>query len=1431
MARDAFLGFFEMQITPNRNGEDGSIEANLNLGSNLGIPAFLSFYPDMTPVVKPFREYINKLRMKYKKEEIKQNQTKDDRSQEENDRLERERKDRLFLHETMAKTLSAFVSCLYCEDHNIAFQAFECFKVLAKKEIPAPLMNIFIPTVCDAIPCFLVSMPYTSLQQVYVFLLFLFRQFLPVLYPSTVVRLLEICFLPHGEVQLGQLLISDILGLLSRQCSIATGSKKHIFSGADNPMSSTQFCMMTLLNLVEDVQYIKDFDKLLLQFFNPNARRTIVLNNVLEAHNFLILSKKQATNMDRKVSEKNQSQLNDANPKNLPKSIAIVQIIAKKKIENTHRIKAIQMESEQKIQELKAKQYAMMIEAAAQRDAENKDDGSTQVRLTVDQGSLEFNPQEEENIVETGTLERNERINTITRVVPKKPRSFKVTRAGTGKKQGIEMTVLIRLQFSKNTITFTHIRKGRKHVQAYKRQDLVTARPLENNERELLLEFGKAKPMKKKFKFDNKKERDDFIDLIVHSFPLPKGHTRIGSNKTLPLTRSKLLEFEKIIDGENSSQYGSIPEESALTPTSESYRDTSFCTHLTESGSGDDDDGLIDPTPSILLSATSRGEGEGRNSIAPPPPITHLSDACHQINVEKLREMLVGILMVLCKFALVPSHLTSIRAPNDPSEEDIQLPRSQTIIKDRGLTLLLHVLSSIPYEIMLPTNRPQETPEITVLKRMLFPALASTMTSTDSIFTRFTHLFTILWTHFLPSFFPQLGILINDGMVGLFKSDFFLLKRKQNFLILVFQTIFLNETSIQSIFYNFDFRDDMPNLVFNLVTSIAWLCLKPDLVEPMDSKKRNPPELQLRLQSTELLIHLIKQMEGWSREVQPTFPLLQVSSPSHNRGFSLKSSTSLPSINVSSLFQNQDRASSTDFTITPTGSGPGFRATSPNSNHRQKNSASSISDILGSGQRDSLSPKASMKKNIGHYRARSVKLFKPTWTQDFTVEATALQLYEADGKKLKSALKYLNRIYENEPPTSREFPRIVADFFWKHQDRLDKAQIGDVLGGLDGGVFEPRQYDHLRDCFISNLEFTGLPFEAALRVFLIDGGFRLPGEAQKISRIVESFCKHYCIQNSNNIFKNTDSAFVVAFAMIMLNTDLHDTRRGGTKKKAHKMTQKEFINNLRGMNDGENFPVEFLKQNYQNIQAEGIEWKQQYEEKKDEIEIDIGKEKEIESKNDRDKKAFFRSLIIRVQGSLRRDAVHTRKMQQLPLNDNNIGIHVSHLVLSRFLMVVKHGLKSNKVSYLELLLDGLTSSATLINSSNMKVIRSLAKRVQQRLELLGIRSMISNESHLEKNRRIRRINHSKCIIGSELVSWFIVTQRMERSYAVKLGQTLFAVGLVSIDGFSEFQDSDKHYYKFQKTNKILGSNSETQKALEVNNISRNSSIAARESIT
>ena len=111
-------------------------------------------------------------------------------------------------------------------------------------------------------------------------------------------------------------------------------------------------------------------------------------------------------------------------------------------------------------------------------------------------------------------------------------------------------------------------------------------------------------------------------------------------------------------------------------------------------------------------------------------------------------------------------------------------------------------------------------------------------------------------------------------------------------------------------------------------------------------------------------------------------------------------------------------------------------------------------------------------------------------------------------------------------------------------------------------------------CYTQRFDFAGLAFVEAVRAYL--SPFRLPGEAQKIDRIMCTFSAHYCTNNPG-VFADDDAAYVLAFAIIMLNTDAHSSQ---IKKR---MTLPEFISNNRGINAGDDLPEQLLSSVYHDI--------------------------------------------------------------------------------------------------------------------------------------------------------------------------------------------------------------------------------------------------------
>lgn len=140
---------------------------------------------------------------------------------------------------------------------------------------------------------------------------------------------------------------------------------------------------------------------------------------------------------------------------------------------------------------------------------------------------------------------------------------------------------------------------------------------------------------------------------------------------------------------------------------------------------------------------------------------------------------------------------------------------------------------------------------------------------------------------------------------------------------------------------------------------------------------------------------------------------------------------------------------------------------------------------------------------------------------------------------------------------------------------IDKRILGEWLG-------KPGN-ETVLEAFLRSFQFRpNAPIDEALRLVL--ESFRLPGEAQQISRIMEAFATVYfdALDPSTRPFRSRDAAFVLAYSTIMLNTDQHNPQV------RHRMSLEQFIRNNRGINDGEDFSPEYLTALYTAIQTREI---------------------------------------------------------------------------------------------------------------------------------------------------------------------------------------------------------------------------------------------------
>ena len=158
-------------------------------------------------------------------------------------------------------------------------------------------------------------------------------------------------------------------------------------------------------------------------------------------------------------------------------------------------------------------------------------------------------------------------------------------------------------------------------------------------------------------------------------------------------------------------------------------------------------------------------------------------------------------------------------------------------------------------------------------------------------------------------------------------------------------------------------------------------------------------------------------------------------------------------------------------------------------------------------------------------------------------------------------------------------PRSVAAFLHQYKDRLDKTEIGNYLGTekeAESGFCVKVLYEYV-DC----MDFTNMVFDSALRYFL--SGFRLPGEAQKVDRLMQTFGNRYYLQNRET-FASADLSYILAFSTIMLQTNLHNP----AIREERKMSKEQFIKQNKGISSDGELSEELLGDIYTRIAASPI---------------------------------------------------------------------------------------------------------------------------------------------------------------------------------------------------------------------------------------------------
>lgn len=248
--------------------------------------------------------------------------------------------------------------------------------------------------------------------------------------------------------------------------------------------------------------------------------------------------------------------------------------------------------------------------------------------------------------------------------------------------------------------------------------------------------------------------------------------------------------------------------------------------------------------------------------------------------------------------------------------------------------------------------------------------------------------------------------------------------------------------------------------------------------------------------------------------------------------------------------------------------------------HQRKQSISS--STMTSPTNDKLIHPSAISRNTSNqsYLSHTDPIADPLQSRDelSTNRATKQKLllaatsFNKDGIKSLTTLQSLGVLPQNITAQS------VVEFI-RNTPGLELKTIGELFGSTNKFAIEILDYYcHTFDWNVIHDNTTNhsneLSIDDALRYFL--STFLLPGEAQQIDRIIERFAISY-YNYSPGPLKSVDATHVLAYSVIMLNTDAHNNQ---VQKK---MSRTEFIRNTRGINDGTDLPVDYLSRLYDSI--------------------------------------------------------------------------------------------------------------------------------------------------------------------------------------------------------------------------------------------------------
>ena len=448
-------------------------------------------------------------------------------------------------------------------------------------------------------------------------------------------------------------------------------------------------------------------------------------------------------------------------------------------------------------------------------------------------------------------------------------------------------------------------------------------------------------------------------------------------------------------------------------------------------------------------------------------------------------------------------------------------------------------------------------------------------------------IFVALITHFKDNLKSEIEVFISSMFLRILESDDSVFEHRMKVLE-VFARLCQDSYTVVELFINYDCSDEISSesgVFERIVGAMSKISQMPCDGDP------NSPSVQrskhMRLLALRSLVSLTKCMVEFT-DVQPPSRNSSMdgggggsSNNSNNSNNTTLSETKLAEIaeeeDTKHLLNDLDAISvaSEDAASGTSNPNEGDTTTTTN-NHNSIGGLGSLVDSVDAFDKKQR-VKQELENGITHFNT------KPKNGISYLVYSGIIEpICTTEDPTGQIALKSALEKGPGQRPRLQGNPPSIADFLLKYTEgkiALDKGQIGDFMG-------EGSQYNvDILHSYTELLEFTGMEIDDGIRYFLKE--FRLPGEAQKVDRMMEKFAQVYADQNPG-IFDSPETAFVLSFSIIMLNTDLHNPNI----KEDRKMTKDGFIRNNRGIASGRDLPADYLMGIFDRIQANQISLKE-----------------------------------------------------------------------------------------------------------------------------------------------------------------------------------------------------------------------------------------------